>query len=226
MYSCAGNRPDRDTGDRAGGRFGKYPDLKGQWDRIGPPNKWRQLAGPPPLTPKYQKVFDASLADQRAGKPGNWPSTFCNPILQPWMIPSMKKANDEVLAGKVPFRTRERCWPVGVPGFNAYSLVEPYYFYQTAAEVVVINQGGPEIRHRAPLRCPGAPCSDGAASKTYRSRRPSATKTMAISSATGWCRCLRPPSLIFDFRRQALEDSSVTENSNEIQKDPEDLYGA
>jgi hypothetical protein len=79
------------------------------------------------------------------------PSTYriadlTNPILQPWTISSMKKANDEVLAGKVPFRARERCWPVGVPGFNAYSLVEPFYFYQTPEKVVVINQGGPEIR--------------------------------------------------------------------------------
>jgi len=72
-----------------------------------------------------------------------------NPILQEWLKPSMKKANDEVIAGKVPFRARERCWPVGVPGFDAYSLVEPFYFYQlkNRNEVVVINQGGPEIRH-------------------------------------------------------------------------------
>jgi hypothetical protein len=70
-----------------------------------------------------------------------------NPILQPWIIPLMKKANDEVLAGKVPFRARERCWPVGVPGFAAYSLVEPFFFYQTRDKVVVLNQGGPEIRH-------------------------------------------------------------------------------
>jgi hypothetical protein len=70
-----------------------------------------------------------------------------NPILQPWTIPSMKKANDEVLAGKVPFRARERCWPVGVPGFDAYSLVEPFYFYQTPEKVVVIAQNGPEVRH-------------------------------------------------------------------------------
>jgi len=34
-----------------------------------------------------------------------------------------------------------------VPGFNAYSLVEPFYFYQTPEKVVIINQGGPEIRH-------------------------------------------------------------------------------
>ena len=32
-----------------------------------------------------------------------------NPILQEWMKPAMKKANDEVLAGKVPYRARERC---------------------------------------------------------------------------------------------------------------------
>ena len=57
-----------------------------------------------------------------------------NPILQPWPIPSMKKANDEVLAGKVPFRARERCWPVGVPGYSAYSLVEPFFFYQTGRQ--------------------------------------------------------------------------------------------
>ena len=69
-----------------------------------------------------------------------------NPILQPWAIPPMKKANDAVLAGKVPFRARERCWPVGVPGFDAYSLVEPFYFYQMPDKVVVLNQGGPEIR--------------------------------------------------------------------------------
>ena len=59
----------------------------------------------------------------------------------------MKKANDEVIAGKVPFRARERCWPVGVPGFDAYSPAEPFYFLQRASEIVVINPGGPEIRH-------------------------------------------------------------------------------
>ena len=66
--------------------FGKYPDLKGQWDRVGPPNNWRQLGGAPPLTPEYQKVYEASQADQRAGKPGNWPSTFCIPEGMPALM--------------------------------------------------------------------------------------------------------------------------------------------
>ena len=66
--------------------FSKYPDLKGQWERTGPPNNWRQLAGPPPLTPEYQKVFDTSVADQHTGRPGNWPSTFCIPEGMPAMM--------------------------------------------------------------------------------------------------------------------------------------------
>ena len=66
--------------------FGKYPDFRGQLDRTGPPNNWRQLAGPPPLTPEDQKVFDASVAEQRAGRPGNWPSTFCVPEGMPAMM--------------------------------------------------------------------------------------------------------------------------------------------
>src|SRR5271169_750975 len=37
-----------------------------------------------------------------------------NPILKPWAAEQMQKANEEVLAGKVPFIARERCWPAGV----------------------------------------------------------------------------------------------------------------
>jgi len=97
-------------------------------------------------------VFDKAHPYVPNNTPGKGPSTYRvadlnNPILQDWLKPSMKKANDEVIAGKVPFRARERCWPVGVPGFDAYSLVEPFYFYERPGEVVVINQGGPEIRH-------------------------------------------------------------------------------
>jgi len=66
--------------------FGKYPDLGGQWVRNGNPNNWRELAGPAPLTPEYQKVFDAITADLKSGGPGNWPSTFCIPAGMPAMM--------------------------------------------------------------------------------------------------------------------------------------------
>jgi hypothetical protein len=66
--------------------FGKYPNFKGQWVRTGNPNNWRELAGPPPLTPEYQKIFDAITADLKSGGPGNWPSTFCTPAGMPAMM--------------------------------------------------------------------------------------------------------------------------------------------
>ncbi len=66
--------------------FGKYPDFKGQWVRTGNPNNWLELAGPPPLTPEYQKIFDDIKADLKAGGPGNWPSTFCVPAGMPAMM--------------------------------------------------------------------------------------------------------------------------------------------
>jgi hypothetical protein len=66
--------------------FGKYPNFRGQWVRTGNPNNWRELAGPPPLTPEYQKIFDDITADLKAGGPGNWPSTFCTPAGMPAMM--------------------------------------------------------------------------------------------------------------------------------------------
>jgi len=64
----------------------KYPNFKGQWRRTGNPNNWRELAGPPPLTPEYQKVWEGIRADLKAGGPGNWPSTFCIPAGMPAMM--------------------------------------------------------------------------------------------------------------------------------------------
>jgi hypothetical protein len=66
--------------------YSKYPAIMGQWDRQGPPNNWRQLGGPPPLTPEYQKVLDKSVAEQKGGRPGNWPSAFCLPEGMPAMM--------------------------------------------------------------------------------------------------------------------------------------------
>jgi hypothetical protein len=59
-----------------------------------------------------------------------------NPILQPWVAEQMRKANDEVLAGKVGFTARSRCWPHGVPGFLLYP-VHPIFFIQTPKEVLM-----------------------------------------------------------------------------------------
>jgi len=66
--------------------FGKYPNFKGQWVRTGNPNNWSPLAGPPPLTPEYEKIWDGIKTDLKEGGPGNWPSTFCIPAGMPAMM--------------------------------------------------------------------------------------------------------------------------------------------
>jgi hypothetical protein len=54
----------------------KYPNLKGQWLRVGSAN-WRNPGQKPPLTPEYQTIFDANLRDQAAGGHGTEPSYAC-----------------------------------------------------------------------------------------------------------------------------------------------------
>jgi len=81
------------------------------------------------------------------GQPTYRVADLTNPILKPWAVEKMKKANDDVLAGKVPYITRERCWPAGVPGFTVYTRVQPIYFLQTPKQVVILNQLNQQFRH-------------------------------------------------------------------------------
>jgi hypothetical protein len=63
----------------------KFPDLEGQWNRVGIP-RWVQAGQKAPLTPEYQKVFEANVADMTAGGPGNVPSWYCLPQGVPMMM--------------------------------------------------------------------------------------------------------------------------------------------
>jgi hypothetical protein len=69
-----------------------------------------------------------------------------SPILQPWAAAAVKKANGEVLAGKVGFEAMSTCWPAGVPGIMLFTA-EPVYFVQTPKEIVILYQRGPNQRH-------------------------------------------------------------------------------
>ena len=69
-----------------------------------------------------------------------------NPILQPWAAERMKKPNEEVLAGKVPFTADSRCWPGGVPGFDIYARVRPIFFLQTPKEITIIEESDMQVR--------------------------------------------------------------------------------
>jgi hypothetical protein len=67
----------------------KYPDMQGQWERSkGIGIQWDPAhplgrAQQPPLTPEYQKIWEASMADQAAGGQGSDPLYRCVPVGMP-----------------------------------------------------------------------------------------------------------------------------------------------
>jgi hypothetical protein len=63
----------------------KYPDWKGAWDRTVLP-RWIQPGDTAPLTAEYQAVYDANLADQARGGPGDAPQWYCLPQGMPMMM--------------------------------------------------------------------------------------------------------------------------------------------
>jgi hypothetical protein len=87
--------------------------------------------GPVKADPAHPYVSNA-LAPQETVKIAD----LANPILQPWVVAAMKKSNEEVMAGKVGFTARSRCWPHGVPGFLLYP-VHPIFIIQTEKEVLM-----------------------------------------------------------------------------------------
>lgn len=71
---------------------------------------------------------------------------LANPILKPWAVDQMRKANELAAAGKQAYEARASCHPGGVPGFKVMGRVNPMYIVQGPKEVVSINEGGPEVR--------------------------------------------------------------------------------
>jgi hypothetical protein len=69
-----------------------------------------------------------------------------NPILKPWAIEKMQEQNELAAAGKRAYEARASCRPGGVPGFLVMGRVNPLYFVQAKNEVLLINEGGPEVR--------------------------------------------------------------------------------
>src|SRR5713226_10253425 len=123
----------------------KYPDLSGQWVavRLGvggqpafdPTKPWGR-GQQAPLTPEYQAVLEASLADQAKGGQGNWkPGADCLPPGMPAMMTLYQAAEFIVLPEITYIRidhvhdshrrvyTDGRDWPKEVePTFLGYSI--------------------------------------------------------------------------------------------------------
>ena len=115
-----------------------YPDWKGEWSRIGTwawdPTKPRGDAQQAPLTPEYQAVFDASLADQAQGGQGNYPGDRCLPYGMPGIMypyrgmelliePDVTHILAEHMSQLRRIYTDGRSWPAKLtPSFNGYSI--------------------------------------------------------------------------------------------------------
>jgi hypothetical protein len=85
-------------------------------------------------------------SNQSGRQPTDRVADLTNPILKPWVVDRLKKANEATLAGHVPYSPRETCWPAGVPDFDVFSRLRPVYFLQTRKEVAIINEGDQQVR--------------------------------------------------------------------------------
>ena len=110
-------------------------------DFVQPPS------GPGPVTndPAYPYLTNAEATRLRR-QPTYRVADLTNPILKPWAIAQMRKANDEVIAGKIPFTADSRCYPSGVPSFLLFPA-NPVRFIQTPDKVLMIWQQDAQVRH-------------------------------------------------------------------------------
>ncbi len=103
------------------------------------------LSGPGPVT--FEKSRPYIPNNDRGVQVTVRIADLTNPILKPWAVEKMRKANEDAAAGKEAFEARASCRPGGVPGFLVMGRVNPLYFVQSPKEVLLINEGGPEVRH-------------------------------------------------------------------------------
>jgi hypothetical protein len=116
----------------------KYPDWTGQW-KLGPPTRWDPTKPPgraqqAPLTPEYQAIFEANLADQATGGQGTDPTYICIPDGMPRamnvvfpmeivILPNTTYILIEYLTQNRRIYTDGRDWPKRVdPSFMGYSI--------------------------------------------------------------------------------------------------------
>jgi len=125
----------------------KYPDLKGQWRRVAVPSGFyrgvqydpHKPAGPgqqAPLTPEYQAIFEANLADQALGGQAGDPTYKCMPpgmprIMAPYgemeivVVPETTYILIDHIHDNRRIHTDGRAFPVNmadIPQFAGYSI--------------------------------------------------------------------------------------------------------
>ena len=111
-------------------------------------NSFQPPSGPGPVTfDKAHPYIDNRVARRTGKQPTLRVADLSNPILQPWVREQLRKVNaSRADRDRCMFTPKERCWPIGVPGFLLYP-VTPVYFLQTPKEVVMIWEEDHMARH-------------------------------------------------------------------------------
>jgi hypothetical protein len=112
------------------------------WFPVGD-NFIEPTSGPGPVVSDPAHPY---YSNQSGRQPTDRVADLSNPILQPWVRERLRKANADVLAGKVPYNPRETCHMAGVPDFDIFSRLRPVYFLQTPRQVTIINEGDQQVR--------------------------------------------------------------------------------
>jgi hypothetical protein len=111
------------------------------WVSVG--GEWTPLPDSPPTVkqdPAYRYV-----PNNTGGQPTFRMADTNNPNLTPFAKDSLKRSNDDVLAGKPQWSRSARCWASG-PAFWLIP-VQPMFFVQTPGQVLIMAQHDNDVRH-------------------------------------------------------------------------------
>jgi hypothetical protein len=111
------------------------------WISVG--GEWTPLPGSPP--PVKQDPAHRYVPNNTSEQPTFRIADINNPNLTQFAKDSLKKTNEEVLAGKPMWSRSARCWATGVPAF-LLTPAQPMFFVQTPHQVSMIAQHDNDVR--------------------------------------------------------------------------------
>jgi hypothetical protein len=112
------------------------------WVTIG--TDWIAMPGSPP--PVASDPAHPYVPNNTGKQPTFRIADVNNPNLTAFAKDALKKANDEVIAGKAMYSRESRCWATGVPTY-LLNPGGPTFFVQTPKEVTMIWQMDHQVRH-------------------------------------------------------------------------------
>ena len=111
------------------------------WTAVG--TEWTALPNGP--QPVKQDPAHRYVPNNVGGQPTFRIADLTNPNLTQFAKDSLKKVNEEVLAGKPRWSRSSRCWATGVPGF-ILTPAQPMFVVHAPKQVVMMHQHDNDVR--------------------------------------------------------------------------------